>query len=119
MPTYRSMRPVSCLLNGNRFMENIKHCAVLVRNPEDVWEGFRAALGLAVGNYYGHLFVLDVIVNMTEELEENMEWLQDMGCRCLSNVKENERQNFVYLDNKQLAAHLREMDLVIPFGNRV
>ena len=100
-------------------MENIKHCAVLVRNPEDVWEGSRAALGLAVGNYYGHLFVLDVIVNMTEELKENMEWLQDMGCRCFSNMKENESENFRYLNNKQLAAHLREMDLVIPFGNRV
>ena len=100
-------------------MENIKHCAVLVRNSEDVWEGSRAALGLAVGNYYGHLFVLDVIVNMTAELKENMVWLQDMGCRCFSNVKENESQNFKYLNNKQLAANLREMDLVIPFGNRV
>lgn len=100
-------------------MENIKHCAVLVRTPEDVWEGSRAALGLAVGNYYGHLFVLDVIVNMTGELKENVEWLQDMGCRCFSNVKENESQNFIYLNNKQLADHLRGMDLVILFGNRV
>ena len=100
-------------------MENIKHCAVLVRNPEDVWEGSRAALGLAVGNYYGHLFVLEVILNMTEQLKENMEWLQDMGCRCFSNAKENESQNFRYLNDKQLAAYLREMDLVIPFGNRV
>lgn len=100
-------------------MENIKHCAVLVRNSEDVWEGSRASLGLAVGNYYGHLFVIDVIVNMTQELKENMEWLQDMGCRCFSNVKENECQNFRYLNDKQLAAKLRDMDLVIPFGNRV
>ena len=100
-------------------MENIKHCAVLVRNPEDVWEGSRAALGLTVGNYYGHLFILDVIVVMTEELKENMAWLQDMGCGCFSNLKENENQNFRYLNNKHLAAHLREMDLVIPFGNRV
>ena len=100
-------------------MENIKHCAVLVRNPEDVWEGSRAALGLAVGNYYGHLFVLDANVNMTAELKENIEWLQDMGSRCFSNVKENESQNFRYLTMKQLATHLREMDLVIPFGTRV
>jgi hypothetical protein len=49
-------------------MENIMHCAVLVRNPEDVWEGSWTALGLAVGNNYGHLFVLDVIVNMTNLL---------------------------------------------------
>ena len=99
-------------------MDNIKHCAVLVRNSEDVWEASRTALGLAVGNYYGHLFVLDFIVNMTVELKENLDWLQEMECRCISNVKENENRNFRYLNNKQLAADLTKMDLVIPFGSR-
>ena len=99
-------------------MENIKHCAVLVRKPEDVWEGARTALGLAVENFYAYLFVMDATVNMTEELRENLDWLEDMECEVYSNVKENEPHNMQYMTVEEVGRKLKEMDLVIPFCNR-
>jgi len=99
-------------------MENIKHCAVIVRRPEDVWEGTRTALGLAAQNYWAYLFVVDVTVKMNENLEENLEWLEEMECPFISNIEENSQYGFQYLPIEKLARELKKMDLVIPFGNR-
>ena len=99
-------------------MENIKHCAVLVRRPQDIWEGTRTTLGLAAHNYWAYLFVLDTEVEMNEKLQENLEWLEEMECGCFSNRQENARHGFSVLPTDQLARELKKMDLVIPFGDR-
>ena len=99
-------------------MENIKHCAVIVRRPEDVWEGTRTALGLAAHNYWAYLFVVDVTVEINENLEENLEWLEEMECPTISNVEQNSQLGFQYLPIEKLARELKKMDLVIPFGSR-
>ena len=99
-------------------MENIKHCAVIVRRPEDVWEGTRTALGLAAHNYWAYLFVVDVTIEMNEELKENLEWLEEMECPIISNLEENSQHGFEHLPLEKLARELKKMDLVIPFGNR-
>ena len=100
-------------------MENIKHIGVIVHRQEDLWQGTRTALGLAVGNYYAYLFLLDAPVQINEELQGNLEWLQDMECLCYSNVKQNEEHMFAYMPMEKIAKKLKEMDLVIPFGNRI
>jgi len=99
-------------------MENIKHCAVVVRRAQDVWEGTRTALGLAAHNLWAYLFVIDVKVEMTEALQENLEWLEEMECAYISNVEENTRHGFELLPIEKLARELKKMDLVIPFGDR-
>ena len=99
-------------------MENIKHCAIVVRRPQDVWEGTRTALGLAAHNYWAYLFVLDVEIEMTEALKENLEWLEEMECETLSNLSINSRYGFKVMPLEKLARELKKMDLVIPFGNR-
>ena len=100
-------------------MENIKHVGIVVNRMEDLWQGTRSALGLAVGNMYAYLFLLDVPVEMTDEILENLEWLEDMECECFSNIRENEKHHFIYLPTDKIAKKLKQMDLVIPFGNRV
>lgn len=99
-------------------MEHIKHCGVVVRRPEDIWEGTRTALGLAAHNYWAYLFVLDTPVEMTEALTENLEWLEEMECEAVSNLEENTAHGFRYLATEQIARELKKMDLVIPFGKK-
>ena len=99
-------------------MENIKHCAVLVRRPQDIWEGTRTTLGLAVHNFWAYLFLLDTELEMNEKLQENFEWLEEMECECFSNREVNARHGFKIMTNELLARELKKMDLVIPFGDR-
>jgi hypothetical protein len=99
-------------------MEHIRHCGVVVRRPEDVWEGTRTTLGLAAHNYWAYLFVLDTRVEMTEALEENFQWLEEMECEAITNMAENTDLGFRLLETEQIARELKKMDLVIPFGKR-
>ena len=99
-------------------MENIKHCAFVVRRPGDIWEGTRTALGLAAHNYWAYLFVFEIEVEMNEALQENLEWLEEMECETYSNLEVNGQYGFKHIPLDKLARELKKMDLVIPFGDR-
>ena len=97
-------------------MDNIKHIALLIRTNEDLLEGFRSSLGLAIENFFVHIFVLGVEVEMSEKYRDNLDWLQDMEARCYSDNKANEKKyGFEYMSTETISEKLKQMDLVIPF----
>ncbi len=98
-------------------MGDMKHCAVLVRRPEDLWEATRTSLGLAAHNHYASLYVMGFEVSMTDALGENLEWLNEMACEYYSNMEANTKHNFIHIPLAEMAQKLKGMDLIIPFGN--
>jgi hypothetical protein len=91
--------------------------AVLIKNPDQQYEGLRSSLGMLLYNTEVQMFVLDhEIAVMDEAYEDNMGFLDEMEGERFSNDKSNvEKYGFKYATVEQIGEMLREADLVIPF----
>ena len=55
---------------------------------------------------------------MWDELQENLNWLEEMECEYISDLKENEKYNFKTKSLDEISKALRGVDIIIPFGHR-
>ena len=93
-----------------------KKVAVLVKDKERQYEGLRSSLGLLLEKHVVTMIVLDHEIDMTEEYSDNMGFIDEMGGARYSNVAANvEKWGFKPVKAGELAARLKENEVVIPF----
>ncbi len=93
-----------------------KKVAVLIKDKDRQYEGLRSSLGLLLEDHAVSMFVLNHEVEMTEEYEDNMGFIDEMGGARYSNVAANvEKYGFQQVTLDEIPWKLRENDIVIPF----
>ena len=95
----------------------MKKVAVLIKDPEQQYEGLRSSLGMMLYNTWVQMFIVDKeIARMDEAYRDNMEFLDEMEGERFSNNKANvEKYGFKYASREEMGEMLREADLIIPF----
>ena len=93
-----------------------KKVAVVIKDKDRQYEGLRSSLGLLLEKHVITMFVLDDEIDMTEEYQDNMGFIDEMGGARYSNVPANvEKHGFKAVTLDELPARLKEAELVIPF----
>jgi hypothetical protein len=93
-----------------------KKVAVVIKDKDRQYEGLRSSLGLLLEKHVISMFVLNHEVDMTEEYQDNMGFIDEMGGARYSNVPANvEKWGFQPVTLEEMPRKLRENELVIPF----
>ncbi len=93
-----------------------KKVAVLIKDKDRQYEGLRSSLGLLLEKHVITMFVLNHEIDMTEEYQDNMGFIDEMGGARFSNVPANvEKWGFKSVTLDELPAKLKEAELVIAF----
>ena len=95
-----------------------KKVCLLARNKDYVLDGLRSTLGLSVENHYSYAAVLTTELDKFDEYNaENLDWIRDMEGEVYSTVPANvEKNDLVALTLEELGQKLRDMDIIIPYG---
>jgi hypothetical protein len=93
-----------------------KKVAVLVKDKDRQYEGLRSSLGLLLESHKVSMFVLNHEVTMTEEYQDNMGFIDEMGGARYSNDPANvEKYGFQKVGLDEIPAKLAEAQIVIAF----
>jgi len=93
-----------------------KKVAVLIKDKDRQYEGLRSSLGLLLESHKVSMFVLNHEVAMTEEYQDNMSFIDEMGGARYSNDPGNvEKYGFQKVTLDDIPAKLAESQLVIAF----
>ena len=95
----------------------MKQAAIIIRDPQQQYEGLRTSVGLSLEGIAVQMFVLHhEIENMDEAYRDNMLFLDEIGGKRFSNNSENaEKFGFSHVTITQAAEKIRQADIVIPF----
>ena len=93
-----------------------KKVAILIKDKDRQYEGLRSSLGLLLENHAVSMYVLRHEVTMTEEYQDNMGFIDEMGGARYSDAPGNvEKHGFKKITLAEIPAKLAEADLVIAF----
>ena len=93
-----------------------KKVAVVIKDKDRQYEGLRSSLGLLLESHKVSMFVLNHEVTMTEEYQDNMGFIDEMGGSRFSDAPGNvEKYGFQKITLDEIPAKLAENDLVIAF----
>ena len=93
-----------------------KKVAVVIRDKDRQYEGLRSSLGLLLESHKVSMFVLNHEVTMTEEYQDNMGFIDEMGGARYSNDPGNvEKHGFQKVTLDEIPAKLAEAQIVIAF----
>jgi len=95
----------------------MKKAAVIIRDPEQQYEGLRTSLGLLLEDTQVQMFVLHhEIVKMDEAYQDNMEFIDEMeGERYSNNSANVEKYGFIHVTLADVAEKISTADVIIPF----
>jgi hypothetical protein len=95
----------------------MKTAAVIIKEPEQQYEGLRTSLGLLLEDTKVMMIVLHhEIANMDEAYQDNMAFLDEMEGERFSNNSANvEKYGFKYATLTDIADKINSADMVIPF----
>ena len=93
-----------------------KKVAVLIKDKDRQYEGLRSSLGLLLESHVVSMYVLNHEVTMTEEYQDNMGFIDEMGGARYSDAPGNvEKHGFTKIAIPDIPAKLAEADVVIAF----
>ncbi len=93
-----------------------KKVAVLIRAQTRQYEGLRSSLGLLMENHIVSMFVLNHEIELTEEYQDNMGFIDELEGARYSNVTANvNKYGFQSVTMEEIAIKLRENEVIIPF----
>jgi hypothetical protein len=95
----------------------MKSIIVLIKEPEQQYEGLRTSLGALLEMASVSMVVLHhEVANMDEAYQENMEFLDEMEGERFSNNQANiDKYGFLPITMSELGHKVKEADIVIPF----
>lgn len=95
----------------------MQRAAIIIRDPQQQYEGLRTSVGLLLAGVAVQMFVLHhEIENMDEAFRENMAFMDEIGGKRYSNNSENaEKYGFTHLTIARTANKIRQADIIIPF----
>jgi hypothetical protein len=95
-----------------------ENVAVLIKDPEQQFEGLRTSLGLLLEAAWVSMYVLDhEIDSQDKEYMENLEFIDEVeGDRFSNNQVNIEKYGFQPITVEEMLIKLKEADIIIPFG---
>ncbi len=95
----------------------MQEVTVLIRDPEQQYEGLRTSLGLLLHATGVNMVMLDhEIAQLDEAFEDNMGFLDEMEGERYSNNQANvDKYEFKPIDKEGIYELVKKSDIVIPF----